>query len=313
MSIRIYIAKITLLITVLLFLAGFTYAQNTAELPYINSVHRYTVEMSNSGYIPSWELTGAASGNHTLTDGLTYMGEQWVTITQTGTTIYIDIKFVDGLFVDGDNCSLIYTETTQAIDGACIARRELPIVVYENTFYLDVDAILNECNSYSGYVWNNGDGNISLTPRVDTVDFEVTMNKATNFDINTWYFDGTITITGTQNLTAAVFNNTTGSTVTENDAWDITSVVGGGTQSGTFKLTVTTAGSGNSSDIVRFRVLVNGDITSNFDIELELGQGGTATSGAVFTTLTDDNLSGNRTLVKTVLGVPNTSTITVTP
>jgi hypothetical protein len=303
-----------LILTVVILLSGMTRyasAQNTSATPFIDSWHLYQVGMGNVGNTVTWQLM---QDNYTtptttlsLTDALAWVDTTLIDGPLLDETT-IEIKFVDAFFNDGDVWYLVYSEWNGT---NCIARRYTRIDITDNSFYLSLPVDDTICNSYSGTTWANTIAVISDDEYVSNVTFTVNMTKDATFLIDKWRFSGSITFpSGATHLEAATPFPVTVGVPASLGTWLITPAGGGN-----FILEVTTpADFAGTSDAVTFTVRVEGDVTQDFKIQLALTNG-QAESGNLYIAETDDNqsLGGDRVVVRTIIGVPNTSLITMSP
>lgn len=185
------IAKLLILLTTILLLAGTRYAQaqnqNTGEYPYRASEHAYQVPIGRAENLKTWAIVDSTdnSNEYNLKE------VSWATVDSAetnGTPETVEIFFTPGIFTVGSVWYLRYREDQIHNDSiTCVAARELKITIVENTFYLQLEDDISVCNSQSG---------LSHTySEIDTESFEtevtytVIMHKAADFDINRWEFD----------------------------------------------------------------------------------------------------------------------------
>jgi hypothetical protein len=314
------IVKIMILTVVILLSAmtRYAYAQNTSTTPFIDSWHKYHIvkgALSNSvtWWIQSDETLTPAT-RHDLST-LDAGGASWITIGNENIAsvdyAFIEMKFISGLpasFASGQTWYLIYSEINSA--GSCVARRSIKIDLVSNNFYLSLPDDNAGCNSYSGDTWANTIVNIDAADYESNVEFTVNMTKDATFLIDKWRFSGSITFpSGATHIATTPFPITVGVPASLG-SWLITPAGGGN-----FILEVTTpANFAGTSDAVTFTVRVEGDVTQDFEIQLAITNG-QAESGTLYIAETDDNLSlgGDRVVVRTIYGVPNTSLVTISP
>jgi len=310
------IAKILMLTVALLLLAGTRYAHaqsNTPGGPYINSWHQYSVERGSTSNTYQWRIfssladaTSNPTGGTPLNGGV---GQDWVVLSTPGTESRVAIHFVDAEFAPS-TMYLVYAEYSGAI---CVARRVMELNIEANSFYEDLpfSGNGNGCNSFTDRVWDNVDDDLSLISDVTEVTFTVYMHKAdVDFYIDNWQFDGTLTVTGA-NLHTSVFPANTGGS--DQGSWTINDSPT--LNDGEFHITVAIPENASfDTDYLTFTVNVMGVITEDFDIELTISNG-IAESGSVstFVSVTPDNGSGNKSVTRTIYGIPNTSLVTVAP
>jgi hypothetical protein len=296
------------LLLLLLLLSGtrYAHAQNSSANPFIDSWHLYRIPMANTANTVQWQLfdvdlNGAPS--------YTLETQPWVDTSVVSGNAEIEIKFINTVFASGQIWFLVYSEISS--DHSCVARRSFEIHPVNNIFYLSLPADDSECNSYTGDIWDNADGDLSAIDRGDNVEFTVTMNKDVLFLIDKWRFNGSISIItgGLENHLATPAFSVTAGASTSGGTWTITGT------GANFNLEVTTpADFDGISDVVTFSVDIEGDITEDYQIQLSLTNG-QAISGTLYETVTDDNLNlgGDRVVVRLRYGVPNTSVVMVMP
>jgi hypothetical protein len=304
-----------LLLTAFLLLAGMRYAsaQNTAGGPYINSWHQYAVQKSATSNISEWVIFNTLSDANSNIGGTTLNAQSWVNLTSpVASEARVAIYFDNTVFAPTTRY-LVYSEYPSSGSNICVARRSFLIDIKANTFYEDLPVADNgnTCNSSAGKVWDNDVDNLSLISDVTTVTFTVYMHKAdANFHIDNWQFDATVNVTNAA-LHTSVFPVSSASS--DQGTWTIDDGVT--LNEGIFHMTVVTPDNVDFiQDRLTFSVNVYGVITDDYTVELEI-ENGVANSGSTSTyvVVTADNESGNRTVSRTIFGIPNTSLVSVTP
>ena len=285
-----------------------SFAQNTGSLPYLNSEHAYRVAIGEFLNIQRvWYITDKSTDTIQLTDALDYV----YIITEA--TIDGGNEDISILF-DSDEGFTIgpwfiqyyeYDET-----HSCIAAREFPITISDNTFYLELGVDDAACNDQSGEINDYGDIDTESFPTVLT--YAVTMNKAPNFNVTSWVFDAKVTFANTlyslDSLTAAVTTTDGGSVVVTDLGND------------SLNMEITTIPASPSLVVVTLTVYVYGPVLSDeiVNVTLSNGQAFTAASG-VPTVITEDNIlypplfPGDRERDVTVRRIPGTLDITRGP
>lgn len=311
--------QLILLAIVLIGWLSYGFAQNTYDLPYLGSWHKYRVPMGNVLNTPSWELGINAGAPFSLTNNMNESGdgEVWVrygTENITGTDYaYIEIKFIDPRFDVADVATIIYSETNAAT-GNCIAKRSFAATVQTNDFNLTIVNNGNTCNSYSGVgAWENGHGTISDYDLSSTIDFQVQINKPSTLRATSWQFSGTVSITsGSPDnvLTGPDITiggvNTTSLNASNGATWSVNSITG---TSFVIDVSVANPDFAYTTDIVTFNIEVQGDVTSTFTVQLQLDDGTIVTGTNYFSVTEDGKGLTPRTLGRTISGIPNTSVI----
>lgn len=308
-----------LLAVLLLGASSYAYAQNTADGPYLNSWHQYSVTMGSDANTPRWNIysSSALANADAAEDGSTSFlldDEAWINYPEpptTGGVTYIEIYFDKNIFTNGSTWYLVFSEMN---GNSCVARREFPLTVTNNQFQLTLSDLGDNCNSETGHEFDNADGTISNLTFTTTVEFTINLSKAeVNFRPSSWEFSGTLSITagGANNsLGATLFQSTAGITqenATNNGSWNIDNISGGD-----FQLHVTglNTSADYTTDAVSITVNVDGDITKDYTIELQLNSGTAYSGSGSYTIITDDNLNGTvRTVERTLYGVPDTPEI----
>jgi len=291
----------------LLLLAGtrYAHAQNTSGSPFYDSEHLYRITMDNTANGVQWQLYEGSLGGT-----VTNLGAQaFVDTSVVSGNAEIEIRFVEAIFEASPTWFLVYSETNAA--GSCVARRSLQINPVDNSFFLSVDPDDTVCNSYSGTLWANTISDISQANYPGTVEFTVTMNKDPLFLTDNWRFNGSLVMVSggadNQIVAAAPFASLTGTSV-NNGAWTITGT------SANFQIEV--LGLENDpglTDAVTFTVNVTGDVTQEYRLQLTVS-GGQADSGTTYVTTTNDNgADGDKVIIQTISGVPNTPRISISP
>lgn len=302
MKYRNYILNTIWLLVVLLLASLGSYAQsNTADAPYLNSVHRYQVA-TGGGDEYEWEIYESLTDANSETNGTTLM-------VRTGIggadTVTLDIDFDSGTYSLGDYY-LVYSEYSGA---NCTARRVTQIDIEANTFSIETEAGTADCNSVSGEIWDNSINDISAVTEQITVEFKIKMDKDDDdFYIDNWVIKGKVDITsGSHTFPAGAL------AVSLGPSNGSASVSG---DESSFTLTVDTPDDVEFiSDEVIMAATIQGDVTEDVEITLTLTSGtGYATSGTDYPTITDANIVGSTLVsVQTKYGIPNTSVITIVP
>jgi len=299
-------------------LIGYCYAhaQNSSLNPYIDSWQKYTIPMGDAvNNTPEWSIEMGAT-SIPLTNGLTNGGNVWV---RTGTepsvspsNAYIEIKFIDAIFNDGESWTLVFQETNDAT-GNCEALRSLDITISINNFYLSLGADGDDCNSLDGEVlnWNDYDNE-----DVESyVDFDVQMNKLDNFAMNSWSFSGSVTLLDGNYSFLRVRSEGNNLTGTSNDGQNFTITDNGG---GSFSVVVSAAVTTPSdpaaayTDFITVRVFMEGLVHEAETARLIISNG-KAQSGSAYIKETDDNitLGGDRLQEIGILALPATPNIAI--
>jgi len=287
----------------LLLLAGtrYAHAQNTSGSPFYDSEHLYRITMDNTANGVQWQLYEGSLGGT-----VTNLGAQaFVDTSVVSGNAEIEIRFVEAIFEASPTWFLVYSETNAA--GSCVARRSLQINPVDNNFFLSVAQYDTTCNSYSGRVWPNTVDDISDADSLNTVDFTVTMNKPDNFHTDGWSFDGKVTLV------------VAGPNTLQNGMNILATSLRGGAcsftgNSGNFHLSVNgPVDLDQTTDEVTITVEVLGDVTSDFEVQLIISNGEAFSGSSSYTVTTTDNGSGNKQIRKYILGIPNTSLISISP
>lgn len=291
-------------------------AQNNSAYPYINSTQKYRVKMGNSFNTVTWELQNGSGPITAVTDGLTHGGEAYINIETeldgTDTYAYIEIKFVDGLFANGDIWTLIYSEWDDTDgSGKCVAKRSVTINPVENTFYFSMGADASDCHPLDGEVLNWNDVDYEK-PGVN-LDFAVTLHKTYNFNIKSYTFSGTVA-TSDYTFTGVTLGTVGGDALDASD-YSITTDVGNGTFSVTILDDPPYDSESNADATVNIvlQVAVSGLVYEGDDVTVTL-TGGSATSGTNYTVVTDVDApppDGTQDQQLTIKPLPATTNIAI--
>jgi hypothetical protein len=292
-------------------------AQNNSANPYINSTQKYRVKMGNSTNTVTWELQNGSGPITAVTNSSTYGGETYINIATepegSDTYAYIEIKFLDGLFDNGDTWTLIYSEWNGTVgSGNCEAKRSVTINPVENTFYFSMGADASDCHPLRGEVlnWNDVD---TETPGVN-LDFTVTLHKTYNFNIKSYTFSGTVATTD-YTFTGVTLGLVGGATLPATDY-----TIGYNTTNKTFAVTINVpplydgARTDDATVNIVLQVAVAGLVYQGDEVTVAL-TGGSATSGTNYTVNTDVEdpppIGTNLDQELTILPLPATSNIAV--
>jgi hypothetical protein len=318
------IAKILILLTTILLLAGtrYAHAQNTSSEPFVNSWQKYRVPMGAAANSVTWELRKDNKDNLTGKLDLSTLfseNEKWMDIYSEDVSgddyAAIEIKFEDTNFANGETWYLVYSEWdgTEGT-GNCIAMRSFEINLEENTFYLSMGDDDDDCNSLHGVVLNWNDINEQAIESY--VEFTVQMNRMDDFDMNSWSFSGAISFDQDYDFirVRSVGDELTGSsdagenfTISDDDG------------SGTFTVSVDaediTASEPDplaDNDFITLRVFVSGLVYEGETVTLTVSNG-KAKSGSNYPKETDDNTNKgiDRIQNNEILPLPATSNIAI--
>lgn len=233
--------------------------------PYLNSTHTYTVIMENGSNTEGWVIANAS--------GVALSPQPAFTPTKVGTTAKMVITWASPWTVAGTDYKILFTET-----GTCIAKRELPVSVIANNFFLTMNADGSECHDLTGTV---------LAPAASgntTLNFTANLNKDAGFTIDSWQFDFTVNVVTGYTLQSVKVNN--GLTLGTSGSYTGQSVA-------------------PTSTTASIEVVINGPVESGTIVTIALANGkaikGTAT--------TPDNGTGDKNQVLTVNALPATSVI----
>lgn len=226
--------------------------------PYAGSTHTYSItpDANSTGKTYLWTLSGGGT-----IDG-----------SATGSSVVIDWGTTAGTY------TLTFTET----DGntSCLSVRDLEVEVIANSFYLNMEANASECHDSTGQVLADG----ATGPT--TLYFTVSMNKDAAWTIDSWEFDFTVAVAGTD--------------------YTLTSVkVDGGADLGTSGTYVDQSIVG-TNDEIEIAVEITGAVTAGTDVTVQISNG----EAIVGTAVTPDNGTGPDTQILTVNPLPDTSDIT---
>ncbi len=257
-SILILVALVALMLTSL----G-TMAQGGAS-PYLNSTHTYTVTMEDGANTASWVIADNA--------GVALATQPSFSSGKAGKVATMVITWADTWASVGDY-KIWFIES-----GTCSTKRELPISIIANTFYLTMNADGSECHDLSGTILGvDAIGNTNLL-------FTVNLNKDSDWAIDNWKFDFTVNVSSGYTLQSVKLN--------------------AGAELGT---------SGNYSDqsvpgtlaTSIILVVINGHVETGATVTVALSNG-KAVKG---TTTTPDNGTGDKNQELTVDPLPATSAI----
>lgn len=302
-----HIVFILLSVTIML-LSGinYVYAQaNTAGGPYIDSWHKYRVAMGG-GTSYAWQIyptetdaNDATNLLYTLTDDLA-----WANVSDDGTDVTLDILFDDGVGFAPGTYFLVYAEYSAA---SCIARRILPITVSANNMSIVAGPSGDpDCNSLTGTLWDNSIEDISSVNSTITVDFTVSLQdvSGTSFSVDGWQITGSFTlVSGGFTFTSFVVsaNSSMGGDCTFT-----------GDEDG-FTLSIDNLSVADvDEDIATITVTLQGDATSDLEIDMDIDSDGYAWYGSLDPGVYE-NGAGIKTTTYIRYGVPNTPRISVTP
>lgn len=296
----------------------FAFAQNTDTEPYMDSWHKYRVEMGAlTNSVVKWQLSIDGAAEITLLNNMNVGdGEIWVRLgTETeGTTnyAYVEVKFIDPRFDPDDPCVLYYSEyDATGGSGNCIAKRSLDIIVRTNNFYVYTQDDDEECNSYNNTIWDN---NVEIDAVMGgTMNFTISMFKTDDHIVNEWSCKGSLSVTGPSytlpGTFASLFNSYAGNS--DYGTWVLTP--GAGVHDFVITVTIDTEDAAyvqHHSDAVVIVVNVNGPVINEADITIQLSQG-IAKSGSPYPVETDDNATHDKNQSRGILGLPATSYITI--
>ena len=249
--------KLTYLIVAIAFIAISSVAKaQDGTSPYAGSTHSYSVtpdaNSANKSYL--WEVSGGGT----------------ISGVDDETSVLIDWGTTPGIY------TITFTETDEST--SCATVRELQVEVIANTFYVDMAADAAECHDSTGLVLANG----ALGPT--TLYFTVNLNKDAGWNIDSWEYDFSVAVAGTD--------------------YSVSSVkVDGGSELGAGPhANISVAGTQASSEIA---VVITGPVSAGTDVTVTVSNG-EAVDG---TSTTPDNGSGNKDQVLTVNPLPNTSEI----
>jgi hypothetical protein len=235
--------------------------------PYLNSTHTYTVTMQNNANSAAWVIADNA--------GVALATQPTFTASKVGTTATMVITWAESWASVADY-KVWFTET-----GTCSTKRELPVTVVANSFYLTMNADGTECHDLSGQILGvDAVGNT-------TVLFTANLNKAAAWSIDSWKFDFAVNVATGYTLQTVKLNG--GSDLGNTGSYSNQSV----------------AGTLSSATI---EVVINGHVETGATVTVNLSNG-KAIKG---TTTTPDNGTGggaDRTQVLTVNALPATSLI----
>ena len=202
-ELRKIVRKIVLLATVLVMVYSYAQAQNTAEMPYLDSKHAYGVNIGLTANTQKWYITKA---DNSIDIELTGNVKPWAVISSADKnggfeTISLTFNSKDAFdathgFTTG-NWYLRFEETSVAT-GVCVSRRQIAITIVDNTFWLEIshaetDRLPPATDGIQIYNSQNTLVNTYTAVSVPNlfnseVKYTVTMHKSTNFQPTYWEF-----------------------------------------------------------------------------------------------------------------------------
>lgn len=185
------VCKLALLVIFLLIGISYAHAQNTAAQPYQDSKHTYRVKIGLAANDQEWTITDGTS-NYNL------LAVQPFAVTYEpgadGGYDVISITFDAEDFHTG-NWSLRFAEYSNQT-GLCVSRRQFPITIVDNTFWLEVGYSGTDQLASSGIqIFNSQNTLVNTFTAVSApnffntdVNYTVTMHKSTSFEPSNWQF-----------------------------------------------------------------------------------------------------------------------------
>jgi hypothetical protein len=233
--------------------------------PYLNSTHTYTVTMQNGANTAAWVIADNT--------GVALATQPTISTTKVTTTATLVITWADTWAAAGTDYKIWFTET-----GTCTSKRELPVSVKANTFYLSMNADASECHDLSGQILA-----VSASGPT-TLQFPVKLNKDVAWTIDSWKFDFTVTVSSGYTLQTVKING--GADLGSTGTYTNQTILG----------TISTA---------TIDVVISGPVESGATVTIAVSNG-KAIKGTI---ITPDNSTGDRNQILTVNALPATSVI----
>ncbi|MDX8337955.1 hypothetical protein SLH46_02095 [Draconibacterium sp. IB214405] len=251
--------KLTYLLTTIAFLAISSVAMaQDGKSPYAGTSHNYSVtpdaDATNKTYL--WSVSGGGTINGAA----------------DGTSVTIDWGTTLGTY------TVTFTEKDEST--SCSTIRELEVEVISNTFYLNMFSDASACHDSTGLILASGASGPT------TLYFTVNLNKDNAWSIDTWEYDFSVSVDGSDYSL---------SSVKVDDGAEL------GTGGSYSDISVT--GTESTSEIA---VVIDGPVTAGTNVTVTISNG-EAIKGVV---VTPDNGSGDKTQILTLNPLPNTTDIT---